>query len=543
MGRLTAPVRPALTRAAALVVVSNLLWLVQAGAVSAAIAGVLVPPALLSPSLAVLIFLATGALRAGLDHAASGLLFRAGDRITAELRARLLHREASEGPGLGFGGPGAVAALAGEKIDLLLPFITRYAPARARVMVVPIVILAIAFASSWAVGLIFLATGPLIPVFMALVGWAAQAASERQMREIGSLNDLMADRLAALLDFRLLNAQAPLIEGFAAQAESLRQRTMAVLRIAFLSSTVLELFAAIGVAMVAVFLGFSLLGAISFGTWGAPFSPFIVIFLLMLAPEFYQSLRDLAAAWHDRAAAAAVAAEIEAWEAADRVPAFGTGATAAPLPGPLSLATRGVRIRRGQELVELPDITLAPGETLALTGPSGAGKTTALLALAGLLRPASGEIIVNGQPLDDTTADAWRSRLGWMPQTPHFLDASLHDNVAMNGAGDIGPALKQAGVDHVVAALPDGAETRLGETGAGLSGGEARRVTLARALHARPDLLLADEPTADLDAATARIVTEALLAQARAGRAVIVATHDATLAARMDRAIEIGEAL
>ena len=321
--RLIAPERPALRRAAAVAVTANLLWIVQAAAVAAAIAGALAPPAMIPLAAAVLVFLAGGALRAGLVAVADGILFRAGDRITAELRARILDRETREGPGKS--GAGAVAALAGEKVDLLLPYLSRYAPARARVMVVPLVILAIAFTESWAVGVIFLATGPLIPVFMALIGWAAQAASERQMREIGSLNDIMADRLAALADFRLLNAYAPLIDGFATQAEGLRARTMAVLRIAFLSSTVLELFAAIGVAMIAVFLGFSLLGAISFGTWGAPLSPFSVVFLLMLAPEFYQPLRDLAAAWHDRAAAAAVAKEVADWEAAARAPGFGTG--------------------------------------------------------------------------------------------------------------------------------------------------------------------------------------------------------------------------
>lgn len=540
--RLLAPVRPTLTRAAALAAGQNLLWLVQAWAVASAIAGLLTPPAALSPIAGAVVFLGVGVLRAGLSYVADGLLFRAADTVVAELRGRILAREAADGPGAGAGGAGATAALAAEKLDLIAPYVMRYRPAQARVMVVPLAILAAAFSISWAAGLIFLMTGPLIPLFMALVGMAAQSMSEKQMDEIGSLNDLMIDRLAALADFRLLGASGALIDGFTGRADDLRSRTMAVLRIAFLSSTVLELFAAIGVALMAVFLGFSILGTISFGTWGTPFTPFQVIFLLMLAPEFYQPLRDLSAAWHDKAAAAAVTRDIEAWEEAPRSPGFGTGSGAAPLSGPLALSARNVTLRRGNHLIRLPDFDLSPGESLALSGPSGAGKTTALLALAGLIRPATGTITVAGRPLDDASADAWRARLGWMPQTPHFLDASLRDNIAFESGAEIDTALERAGVAHVVAALPDGAETRLGESGAGLSGGEARRITLARAIQAGPDLLLADEPTADLDNETARIVTEALLARAAAGMALIIATHDPALTARLDRALEIGGA-
>lgn len=540
--RLLAPAGKILTAASAIAVGQNLLWMVQAWAVAAGIAGLLTPLAALSPATAALVFMATGVVRAGLNYLADGLLFRAADTVVSGLRARIVVRETEDGPGLGTGASGATAALATEKLDLISAYVSRYRPAQARVMVVPLVILGVAFSVSWAVGLIFLVTGPLIPVFMALVGMAAQATSEKQMDEIASLNDLLVDRLAALTDFRLLGARPALIDGFASRADALRERTMAVLRIAFLSSTVLELFAAIGVAMVAVFLGFSLLGAISFGTWGAPLSPFEVIFVLILAPEFYQPLRDLSAAWHDRASAAAVARDFAAWDEAERSPGFGTGAAAAALGGSFTLTTRGVTLRRGAELVRLPDITLAPGESLALNGPSGAGKTTALMALAGIIRPESGTITVAGHELDDATADAWRARIGWMPQEPHFLDATLRENVAFDSDAPIDAALEQAGIAHIVATLPEGDETRLGESGAGLSGGEARRLTLARAIHSEPDLLLADEPTADLDAKTAGIVTEALLSRTATGMALIVATHDPALSARMDRQIEIGGA-
>lgn len=542
MARLLAPVAPALRRASALAALQNLLWLAQAWAVAAAIGGVLAPPAVLSPLAGALIFLAVAGLRAGLGYLSEGLLFRAGDTVVAGLRARLLEREIADGPGAGTGGSGAIGALAAEKLDLLLPYVSRYQPAQARVMLVPLAILAVAFWYSWVVGAIFLITGPLIPMFQALIGMAAQQASEEQMDEIASLNDLMVDRLAALADFRLLGASGRLLRDFAARAEALRVRTMAVLRIAFLTSTVLELFAAIGVAMVAVFLGFSLLGAIGFGDWGTPFTPFAVIFLLILTPEFYQPLRDLSAAWHDRAAALAVARDLARWEEAPRSPGFGSPQDPAPTPlaGTFSLATRGVTLRRGARQISVPDFDLGPGQSLALTGPSGAGKTSALLAIAGLIRPETGVIEVCGAPLDESTADGWRARLGWMPQNPHFLDASLRENVAFDSGAPIDTALARANVAHVVAALPEGSDTRLGETGAGLSGGEARRITLARAIQAGPDLLLADEPTADLDRETARIVTDALMALAKDGMALIIATHDPDLIARIGAEAKIG---
>ena len=187
----------------------------------------------------------------------------------------------------------------------------------------------------------------------------------------------------------------------------------------------------------------------------------------------------------------------------------------------------------------LPVIEIAAGESVALVGPSGAGKTTVLRLMAGLLPVSATQVLVAGLPLDDATADGWRARIGWMPQAPHFLNTSLCGNLAMGRAGDLVPALRAAAVLDVVQALPDGLNTRLGETGGGLSGGEARRLTLARAIHGAPDVILADEPTADLDAATAEMVTEGLLAQAARGATLVVATHDMALAARMGRIIRL----
>ncbi len=519
-------------------VAAALIWPLQAALVAYALGTVLEGGAAPLP-VVVGGYLALGILRAVLGHSADRSAQTAAQRIVADLRHEILAGEQHRlAPGA-FGGAGAVAALTVEKLDVLVPFLTRFAPARARVAAVPIVILALTFWLSWAAGLVLLVTGPLIPVFMALVGLAAKEASARQMVEIGSLNDLLVERLSALVDIRVLGAAGTVAQDFVRRSGDLRQRTMAVLRLAFLSSTVLELFAAIGVAMVAVYVGFSLLGQLGFGAWGSPLAPMAGIFILLLAPDYYQPLRDLAASWHDKAAADAVADEVARWrqDQTDLLP--GQGARVAPLAGPASVSLAGCRMAGGDLL---PDLTISEGEAVALVGPSGSGKTTLLRLMAGLSLPSEGKVTVAGQALTGENADAWRARLGWMPQEAHFLSTSLAANIRMGRPGDIRGALTTAAAVDIAEALPQGLVTRLGESGGGLSGGEARRMTLARAIFSAPDIVLADEPTANLDAATAGAVTDGLIRQRQRGATLVVATHDMGLAGRMDRIIYLGGA-
>ncbi|TNF19471.1 MAG: ATP-binding cassette domain-containing protein [Rhodobacteraceae bacterium] len=536
--RIIAPVEAALRRAGWLSVLAGALWPVQAAAVAWAISGWAEgAPALERAWVAALVFALCAVLHAVLEHRSGALLHAAADRTIARERAALIGREA-RAPGAA--GSASVAALVVQKLPLLQPWITRYHVAMMRVRVLPLLLLGLAFSQSWAVGLVLLVSGPLIPVFMALVGMAAEAASRRQMDEIGSMNDMVMNRLTAMLDIRLLGAADRAAEDFGRRAEGLRRRTMAVLRIAFLSSTVLELFSALGVALVAVFVGFTLLGAIGFGSWGAPLSLGQGVFLLLIAPEFFQPLRDLAAAWHDRAAGFAVVADLDAFDAAARRAVVGPGRPAAPLPGPLAVTVSGAEVALPGHRLALPDMTLHAGDTLALTGPSGAGKSTLLAAIAGLVPLAAGRIEVCGQPLDAATADAWRGRIALVPQRPHFADMALGGWLDLRESGaDPWPALRLADADRLVARLPEGLATRLGETGGGISGGEARRLLLARAVLGGAELILADEPTADLDDETARRIIAALHRLRGEGRTILVATHDPALARAMDRRLEI----
>lgn len=536
--RIIAPIARQLNIAGWLSVIAGALWPVQAAALAWAVAQWACGEPALGPAVtAALVFIGCAIVRAALEHRSGALLFDAADQTIARERKTLISREARARTEAG---SAQIAALVVQKLPLLQPWITRYHVAMLRAQVLPILLLALAFSQSWVVGLTLLVAGPLIPLFMALVGMAAEEASKRQMNEIAYMNDMVMDRLSAMLDIRLLGAVDRSAADFGMRAETLRERTMAVLRVAFLSSTVLELFSALGVAMVAVFVGFTLLGEIGFGSWGDGLTLGQGLFLLLIAPDYFQPLRDLATAWHDRAAGFAVVADLDELDAAERIEFLGEAEPCAPLAGPISVRSEAAVARVADSEVMVPDFSIQQGQSVALIGPSGAGKTTALAAIAGLVPLASGDIEVNGQSLNEQTADAWRARLALVPQRPHFPDETLQEWLDPRATGaDPTSALQMAAALDIVARLPDGLETRLGESGGGVSGGEARRLLLARAVITGASLLLADEPTADLDADTADIIIKSLRSFQHAGGTVIVATHDPRLAAAMDNRIEV----
>ncbi len=536
--------RRAMAVASGLSVLAALLWLPQAWLVSRFLAALVEGRAPVpGPIVTAVAFIALGALRHLVDVLAGRRAFRIGQGLIARERIALVDEESLASPLVGNGQTSAaLATLLAGKLDALLPWASRYRLAAVRVAIIPAAILVVVASMSWLAGMVLLVAGPLIPVFMALIGLAARQASEKQMAATGTLNSTLLEWLNAASDIRLLNAEALTVERFRQSAETLRTKTMEVLRIAFLSSTVLELFSAIGIALVAVYVGFALLGTFSFGAYETPLTVAEGIFILLLAPDFFQPLRDLAAAWHDKAAALAVAGELAE---RDREPApriLGRGARAdSRLAGALTIATKGLRYEAGGREIAFPDIEIMPGERIAICGPSGAGKTTLIGLLCGLARPSSGRVEIGGEPLDDDLADAWRGTIGFVGQHPHMLNASLRANIALSGErideARLDAALAAAAADGVVAALPRGVDTRLGENGSGVSGGEARRLTIARAIYADAKVVFADEPTADLDAATAERVVEALEAIGRQGATLVVATHDPRLIARLDRVI------
>lgn len=531
----------------ALQVVASLLWIPQAGLLSAAAAEILAG----GPGHAVLwqagVVLGLGIARSVLDAFGGRIAFRQARAFLSDHRARVVDALSRRSP-LDSVRPtaGLAASTLVEQAEAITPYLARFRPARQRAMIVPPAILLCVLAYSWAAALVLLLAAPLIPIFMALIGWRAKTASEAQLAQLGGMNAFLLDRLRGLATIHSLDAVETTALRLKADSEALRARTMAVLRIAFLSSAVLELFAALGIAMVAVYVGFHLLGQLPFGAWGGQLTLGSGLFILLLAPAFFEPQRELSTVWHDRAAGEA------AFEALDRL--AGTGAElpggSHEQPSHASIASTAPVVRienlrfryasRNETVFDNLCLDVAPGEHVALLAESGRGKSTLLALLAGLTIPGSGRILIDGEEFSAGTAARMRRRIAWIGQHPHIFAGTLASNVTLRRTGSdpasIREALRCVGLEEV-------AEKRghipIGENGVGISGGEASRLALAR-IAVRPEvgLILADEPTAHLDAATARGITDALLSLAR-GRTLIVATHDAVLAARMDRIIRL----
>ncbi len=533
---------------AACIATASLLWMPQAALLAWAVHRLAAGGGWQDMTWHAAAYAALGAARATGEAWGARRIFAASRRYISQLRGQACAALAGSSP-LDRGRPasGLAASAVAEQADALLPWLLRYEPARWRAMAVPAAIALAVAGVSWAAALILVAAAPLIPAAMALIGWRAQAASAEQLQALGGMNGFLLDRLRGLSTLRALGAVDATALRLRASAEDLRRRTMRVLRIAFLSSASLELFSALAVAFVAVYVGFHLLGQIGMGSWGRPLGLGQGLFILLLAPAFFEPLRDLSAAWHDRAAGRAALHALAALRGA-RMPLPGAldacaaaPERAAPRPPSVDIEGLGFAHPGGDAVFEAANLRIGAGEHVALVGASGAGKSTLLSLVAGLVPASSGTVRIDGIPLDSGSAAALRGRMAWVGQKPHVFAGSLHDNVALHRAemtrSDVATALRRAGLERGTPLLP---ETPLGERGAGLSGGEAVRLALARAA-ATPQagLWLLDEPTAHLDRGTALAVAHSLARMAH-GRTLIVATHDRALAARIGRVIDIG---
>ncbi|MDN2663948.1 cysteine/glutathione ABC transporter permease/ATP-binding protein CydD [Psychromonas sp. 14N.309.X.WAT.B.A12] len=454
-------------------------------------------------------------VRALLAFARERTSFEAGKRLRLQIRQQVLDKLCELGPAYIKGKPaGSWATIVLEQIEDLHDFYARYLPQMLLAGFIPMTILIAVFPLNWAAGLILLTTAPLIPIFMILVGKGAADANRKNFKVLTQLSGHFMDRLKGLKTLKLFNQGETELKNIESASESFRAGTMAVLRLAFLSSAVLEFFAAISIAVLAVYFGFSFLGELNFGHYGESITLFIGVFVLMLAPEFYQPLRDMGTHYHAKAQAIGAAEalkELLDYQIPHQQQSDTENAHAIDTEQALTLQATELCVYSldGSLLVGPISFTVDPAQDVALVGPSGSGKTSLLNALLGFL-PYQGSLLVNGVELSNIDKAQWRKNLAWLGQDPQLFYGSVRENISMGDStvtdGTIKTYLQQVAIWDFIEQKPLGLNHPIGEQMSGLSVGQAQRIALARALTKNAQLFLLDEPTASLDQDSERVI-------------------------------------
>lgn len=461
--------------------------------------------AAVAPSLAIILGIAL--LRALLSHGATVAAMAASTRVKTDIRHALHAKIAALGPGfLGTQRSGDLASLLVEGVDALDNYYAAYLPQMAVAAFLPLALLAFIFPVDWISGIILLIGAPLIPIFMILIGRGTERLNQTQWRRLALMSAHFFDVVEGLSTLKLFGASRDAAGLIGRMSEDYRQSTMKVLRVAFLSSLVLEFFTTLGIAMIAVFIGFRLYyGEIQFLPG---------FFVLLLAPEFFRPLRAMGTQYHARmeaiAASERIVALLETPEA--ETPA---GVASVPAgPGLIRFEAVSFSYAPGEPVLQSIDLTLRPGERVALVGPSGSGKSTVARLLLGLARPDRGRITRGDTDLAHIAPDAWFAEISWVPQRPTLFAGTIAENIRLGRPdapmAEIIRAAEAAEAHRFISRLPQGYETVIGERGQGLSGGEIRRVALARALLKPARLLVLDEAEASLDAQTAGLIRAAI---------------------------------
>ncbi len=468
-------------------------------------------------------------------------------RVAGRVHERMMHQILTAGPAFTrTRDTGSVATAAIDHVLALENYIARYRPQQIIALTVPLLILAATVQVNWLVAILFAVTGPLVPFFMALIGMKAATASARQFETLERMGAHFLDRLRGLTTLKLFGQAELERDGIAEVAEGFRKRTMRVLRIAFLSSTVLEFFSTIAVALVALYIGFGLMGIITFGPV-ASVTLQTGLFVLLLAPEFFQPLRQLGAFYHDRAAAIGAAESLmtilppEAWQARRKKGETPSRPRLASSPE-IRFENVALRYPNGRQALAKVNLTVERGETLVIAGPSGAGKSSLIDLALGFQAPTDGQVMIAGQPVTPEDREWLQASVAWASQRPHLFHGTLAENIALGLCDPTSPAVIKAAeaarVMDFAKDLPLGLDTEVGERGFGLSGGQARRVAIARAFLKDAPIVLLDEPTANLDRETEDMVIQALR-QLVSGRTAILVTHSEALMALGRRVVRI----
>ncbi|XWX03453.1 thiol reductant ABC exporter subunit CydD [Aggregatilineales bacterium SYSU G02658] len=453
-------------------------------------------------------------------------------RVKASLRQRTLRHLSALGPAYLQGErSGELVTTLADGVEKLDSYFREYLPSILAALLIPLCIILVVLPLDLLTFVVLLFTAPLIPLFMVLIGMAAGELARRQHSRMSLLGAHFTDVMQGLTTLRLLNRSQHQITTIRHITESFRVATMNVLRVAFLSALSLELLATLSVAIVAVEIGVRLLyGGLLFEH---------ALFLLVVAPEFYMPLRTLGARFHSGTEGAAVAERL--YQVLDTPP---PAAAAQPVPDWQSIAFEGVHFAYTPDRPALSGATLTiqRGQHVALVGPSGGGKSTLAALLLRFIAPTQGQITLDGRPLEQIDVEAWRGQLAWVSQKPYLFNATIAENIRMGQpeASDaaVMAAARAADAHDFILSLPQGYDTPIGERGALLSGGQAQRIAMARAFLKDAPLLILDEPTANLDAASESQVIAALR-RLMHGRTVVSIAHRPSAIVHADAVYEV----
>ncbi|MDH5894948.1 cysteine/glutathione ABC transporter permease/ATP-binding protein CydD [Vibrio sp. 14N.309.X.WAT.E.F5] len=453
--------------------------------------------------------------------------YRCGEQIRVYIRQLILDKLRELGPAYIKGKPaGTWATLLLEQVEDMQDFFSRYLPQMSLSVMIPFIILVVVFPVNWAAGLIFLITAPLVPMFMALVGMKAADANRKNFKALQRLSGHFYDRLQSMTTIRLFdrtNAETEVLKG---ASEVFRTRTMDVLKIAFLSSAVLEFFTSISIAMTAVYFGFTYIGELNFGHYGAGITLFAGLFILILAPEFYQPLRDLGTFYHAKQQAVGAAESIVEFLETDITKVKSGDTQLDPAQG-INIEATDLKVLspEGVQLVGPISFALNTRQSTALVGPSGAGKTSLINAILGFM-PYEGSLKINGIELRDLDLASWRKTISWVGQNPLLLHGSIRDNVTL-GKHDIADQVVENALEQSFASEfvnEHGLDYMISDRSGGLSVGQSQRLALARAMIQDGQFWLLDEPTASLDTRSEQLVMKGINSNIESRTALLV-TH------------------
>ncbi|MBL1320350.1 MAG: thiol reductant ABC exporter subunit CydD [Methylophaga sp.] len=461
-------------------------------------------------------------LRALLTWSSEIVAFKAAAQVKLTLRNNLHQHLLSLGP-IAIDGErsGEIINTLVDGVEALESYYARYLPTMSLVVLIPLSILVFVFPIDWISGVVLLVTAPLIPFFMILIGKGTAHLNKKQWRKMARMSAHFLDMIQGLSTLKIFNASQREADAIKRISADYRKSTMSVLRVAFLSSLVLEFLASVSIAIVAVLVGFRLLyGEIDF---------FYGFFALLLAPEFYLPLRNMGTHYHAR---------LEAIGAAEKMldildkPLLEQVSNGQSLPMTKDVAIEFDNVSfcygdRGDVLSGF-SLSISAGSRVALVGTSGAGKSTVIRLLAGFIQPTQGKLLINGISLESLNIKDWRQQIAWVPQEPHLFQGTIRENIVLGMAThsdeQLYLAAKQAHIDHFIEALPERYDTEIGEKGQGLSGGQIQRIALARAFIKDAPVILLDEATANLDVESEQAIQQAI-EQLAQGRTVVMIAH------------------